>query len=223
MRPSIRLASLMQLKAIYIMTHDSIGLGEDGPTHQPVEHLSSLRSMPNLNVFRPADALETLGVFLNICKNRQTPSLVALSRQTLMLTNQTKSAEVSGGAYFLNYTQNADISIFASGSELSIAKEVCDSLTQKALKVNLISVPCMELFYSQDQEYIAKIIGNAKIKVAIEAASSLGWHKIIGANGLFFGVEEFGRSAPAQDVYSHFGLNPQNILQKIIAEYENRN
>jgi transketolase len=222
MRPGIRLSSLMSLGVIYIMTHDSIGLGEDGPTHQPVEHLSSLRSIANLNVFRPADATETIGAFEFACLNLNRPSLIVLSRQVLQNTQLTSSNLVSKGAYFLSNEADADVTIFATGSEIGLAKNVADLLKSNNIKINLVSVVCFNLFFEQDADYINTIIGNSKIKVAIEAASSYGWHRFIG-DGLFFGVETFGMSAPYQDLYNHFGLTAENIFRQIMKKYENRN
>jgi transketolase len=223
MRPAIRLSSLMGLGVIYVMTHDSIGLGEDGPTHQPVEHLSSLRSMPNLNIFRPADAVETIGAFEYACLNLDCPSLIVLTRQSVKKIGLTSIEAVYKGAYSVNNENFADISIFSSGSELSIANSVKNLLENNNLKVNLISVVSFELFFTQNSDYINSIIGNTKMMVAIEAASGFGWHRMIGSNGIFFGVSTFGKSAPYQDLYDYFGLTAEKIYQKIIQEYENRN
>jgi transketolase len=222
MRPGIRLSSLMNLKVIYIMTHDSIGLGEDGPTHQPIEHLSSLRSIPNLNIYRPADARETIGAFSHICANSSSPSLLALSRQTLPQVEGSCAAKVSKGAYFVKDNPSPDVVIFATGSELCIARDVCLLLERNNLKVSLISIVSFELFWLTSADYINQILQEAKIKVAIEAAASFGWHRLIGRNGMFFGLDEFGKSAPYQDLYSHFGLTAENIYQKIMQKYENR-
>jgi transketolase len=226
MRPAIRLASLMELAPIYIMTHDSIGLGEDGPTHQPVEHLASLRCMPNLNVYRPADFVESVGTFLHIAKNHNQPSLISLSRQTINNTGLTKAGEVSKGAYFLikhDAPKEDKITIFATGSEVSMAAEVVAKLAQQGITADLVSVPCVELFWLQEKSYINTMLNNSKFKVAIEAAASFGWHSIIGENGLFCGVSTFGKSAPASDVYNYFKLNATDITQTILTAYENRN
>jgi transketolase len=222
MRPSIRLSSLMSLGVIYIMTHDSIGLGEDGPTHQPIEHLSSLRSMPNLDVYRPADSRETIGAFSHVCAKLTGPSMLVLSRQSLRLVEGSCAKHVSKGAYFIKENIRPDVVIFATGSELSIADDVCALLEKRGLRVNLVSVVSFELFLVTSSDYIDRIIGDAKIKVAIEAAASFGWHLIIGKNGMFFGVDGFGKSGPYQDLYSYFGLTAKNIYQKIMQKYENR-
>jgi len=222
MRPSIRLSSLMNLRVIYIMTHDSIGLGPDGPTHQPIEHLSSLRSMPNLTLYRPADARETIGVFNHIFDEEAGPCLLALSRQALPPLKGSCSDQVSKGAYFIKENTSCDVVIFATGSELSLANEVCLLLEDAGLQVSLVSMVSFELFFASSTDYISRIIGQGRIKVAIEAAVSFGWHRLIGRDGMFFGLDEFGKSAPYQDLYSYFGLTAENICQKIMQKYENR-
>ncbi len=223
MRPAIRLASLMGLKVIYIMTHDSIGLGEDGPTHQPVEQLSSLRIIPNLKVFRPSDPCETTAAFMQICQSANHPNMIVLSRQILYNTGLSSMDGAMRGAYFLNQTPEAEISVFATGSEVYIAKQVVDLLIKDGLKVNLVSIISFELFFEQDEDYINQIVGSALIKVAIEAGIGSIWHKIIGSKGLFFGVQSFGKSAPCEDLYSYFGLTANNIYSHIKNKYENRN
>lgn len=219
MKPGMRLASLMQLGVIYIMTHDSIGVGQDGPTHQPVEHLTALRSIPGLCDFRPSDCLETIGAFEDALCNLSQPYLMALSRQNIKSTRLTKSK--SQGAYFIIKTQSPDITIFSNGSELPIAYKVCQLLKEDNFKVNLVSLVSFSLFLQQDKSYIQEIMGLNEIKVAIEAASSYPWHRFIGRDGLFFGIDTFGSSGPYEDLYKHFGLTPENIYEKI--KYESRN
>lgn len=219
MKPGMRLASLMRLGVIYIMTHDSIGVGQDGPTHQPVEHLTALRSIPGLCDLRPADRQETIGAFRHALSNLSQPYLMVLSRQNIKSTFLTKST--SQGAYFIIQNQNPDITIFSTGSELSIARDVCRLLEADNFKVNLVSLVSFNLFLQQDKKYIQEIMGSSEIKVAIEAASSYPWHRFIGRNGLFFGIDTFGLSGPYEDLYKHFGLTPENIYEKI--KYESRN
>ncbi len=220
MRPAIRLAALMQLKVIYVMTHDSIGVGEDGPTHQPIEHLASLRAMPNLLVLRPADAAETLECWKIALANEKGPSMLVLTRQNLPQIRKQLTAEnlCSKGAYVIQDSkQENPIGLFATGSELSIAMEVAAILNTAGHATKVISLPCFELFFQQSKEYITTITRGYKLKVAIEAASSFGWHKIIEEDGLFFGIDQFGASAPADKLYEYFGLNAENIANQILA------
>jgi len=221
MKPGMRLASLIKLGVIYIMTHDSIGVGQDGPTHQPIEHLTALRSVPGLCDFRPSDRSETIGAFEHALSNLTQPYLMALSRQNIKSTSLTSQEGVKRGAYFIIKNQHPDITIFSNGSELPIAHEVCKLLEKDNFKVNLVSLASFNLFLQQDTRYIQEILGTSEIKVAIEAALSYPWHRFIGANGLFFGMDTFGLSGPYEDLYEHFGLTPQNIYEKI--KYESRN
>ncbi|WP_341756051.1 MULTISPECIES: transketolase [unclassified Candidatus Tisiphia] len=222
MKPTIRLSSIMQQQVIYIMTHDSIGVGEDGPTHQPIEHLASFRSLPNMMVFRPADYLETTESWRIALSNKDRPSIIALTRQPVsQIVSRIISQNLcSKGGYMLsgNDQQIVDIAIFATGSELSIALEVKDILSKNGFSTNVISILCFELFFQQQPSYIQNILSNAKLKVAIEAATSFGWHRIIGENGMFFGMEQFGLSAPSTDLYSYFGLTASNISEKIMTK-----
>ncbi|MFP3018213.1 MAG: transketolase family protein, partial [Candidatus Tisiphia sp.] len=231
MKPSMRLSAIMQQQVIYIMTHDSIGVGEDGPTHQPVEHLASFRSLPNMMVLRPADYIETAESWRIALSNKQGPSVLTLTRQAVPQIIKIQKGEnqivshissqnlYSKGGYILsgNDQQTVDVANFATGSELSIALEVKDILSKNGFSVNVISILCFELFFKQPRSYTQNIL-NAKLKVAIEAASSFGWHRIIGENGLFFGVNQFGLSSCSEDVYSYFGLTASNILEKIMAK-----
>ncbi|RST67214.1 transketolase [Candidatus Aquarickettsia rohweri] len=222
LRPSIRLASLMKLPIILVFTHDSIGVGEDGPTHQPVEHLSSLRAIPNLNLFRPADAIETAECWELMIKQTSTPSAICLSRQNLpQLRNKININNVKNlvgfGAYILYQSREANsISIFASGSELSIAMDVAKNLEKKQIGCKVISVPCQEIFWEQSLEYQMAILCNNTLKIAIEAGNDQSWSKFIGPHGAFFGVENFGKSGKNSDVYSHFGLTVEKITKKIL-------
>ena len=222
-RPSIRLAALMKLPIILIFTHDSIGVGEDGPTHQPVEHLTTLRAIPNLNVFRPADAIETAECWELILQQRYTPSMLCLTRQNIVqvrnsLTTDNRENLVAYGAYILYQSSHHDtiISIFASGSEVSMALDVARNLEAQGIGCKVISVPCQELFWQQPLEYQTGILDSNTLKVAIEAGVEQSWSKIIGLHGLFCGVETFGKSAPYDDLYKYFELTAQKITEKIL-------
>ncbi|WHA05492.1 transketolase [Candidatus Bandiella numerosa] len=221
-RPSIRLAALMKLPVVLVFTHDSIGVGEDGPTHQPIEHLSALRVIPNLNVYRPADAIETAECWELILKETSTPAVLCLSRQNLpqlrnnINVNNTKNL-VAFGVYILYQSKEAhSISIFASGSELSIALDVAKNLEKNGIGSKVISVPCQELFWQQTLEYQMAILCNNTLKVAIEAGSEQSWSKIIGPHGAFFGMDDFGKSAPIEDLYKYFQLTVEKISKRIL-------
>ncbi|MBA8667507.1 transketolase [Holosporaceae bacterium 'Namur'] len=217
-RPAIRLSALMALRVIYVMTHDSIGLGEDGPTHQPVEHLAALRAIPNLLVFRPCDVIETLECW-DIALNQQgTPSVLALSRQNLpqLRKEYFKENHSASGAYIIKKEENKlKVTIFASGSEVSLALVVAGKLEEKGNGTRVISVPCMDLFKMQDKEYQVSLTCNNSLKVAIEAGVEQGWERLIGAHGIFIGMESFGESGMAAELFKHFGFDPENILNKI--------
>ncbi|MDF2964710.1 MAG: transketolase [Rickettsiaceae bacterium] len=222
MRPTIRLAALMQIPVIYIFTHDSIGVGEDGPTHQPIEHLASLRAIPNLNVLRPADIVETVECWDIALKSKHTPTLLALTRQKLPQLRGWSSSfnECKKGAYVISQStitnaQEVKVTIFATGSEVSLALEVQKLLEDNNFSTRVVSVPCLELFFKQPKDYIDNVIGNPTLRVAIEAACSFGWHKVIGEKGLFFGLDHFGASAPFEALMKHFGLEAQQIADKI--------
>lgn len=217
-RPAIRLAAMMKRQLVYVMTHDSIGLGEDGPTHQPVEHLPSLRCIPNLRVFRPCDDIETIECWQLALQSHASPSLLALTRQNLpRLRGNYESTNLSsyGGYILREYENELDVTIFATGSEVSIALEVAEKLEKSDLGVRVVSVPCIELLFEQDPEYVMMLTCNKSLKVAIEAAKGMGWERLIGSHGVFFGVEEFGHSAPYKDLYKFFGLEPGNIAARI--------
>ncbi|KAJ6645002.1 Transketolase [Pseudolycoriella hygida] len=222
MRPSMRLACLMRQQVIYILTHDSIGVGEDGPTHQPVEHLATLRALPGMNLFRPADYIETREAWRLALNSSQGPSVLALTRQVVpQISDKVVPAHFyQQGAYMLvgDHNKSPDITIFSTGSELSIALTTKEILQEKGFTANVVSLLCFELFFKQDVTYIRHILTNTGLKVAIEAGCSLGWHKIIGENGLFFGIESFGHSAPAAELYSYFALTPVSIAKQIFAK-----
>ncbi len=217
-KPSIRLSALMKQRVIYVMTHDSIGLGEDGPTHQPIEQLSGLRSIPNLNVFRPADTIETLECWQLALESLNAPSVIALTRQKLHQVRKefVKKNKCLNGAYELfRNNEKINLTIFASGSEINLAVEVSHKLATQNIYSKVISVPCINFFKKQTNNYKEKILNETKYKVSIEAASTDCWKNFVGSNGLCFGIDSFGKSAPYKDVFKHFGLTSDNIVKKI--------
>jgi transketolase len=218
-RPSIRLSAIMGQRVIYVMTHDSIGLGEDGPTHQPVEHLTALRVIPDLLVFRPADAVETLECW-QLAIEAQQPSILALSRQNLPALRVTDSAEnlAAKGAYVIAGDNDADAVIFATGSEVSIAVAALDLLKEKGITAKVVSVPSQELFARQSDAYKAEIFGKARARVAVEAGLGMSWGSFIGDKGRFVGMHGFGASAPAEALYELFGITPKGIVEAVTAQ-----
>jgi len=216
-KPSIRLSALMKQRVIYVMTHDSIGLGEDGPTHQPIEQLSGLRSIPNLNVFRPADRMETIECWEHALKSSKTPSILSLTRQNLdpIRKRYSRSNKCSFGAYeVLRTSKKIHLTIIASGSEVNLAIETSHKLAKDKIYSKVISMPCQDLFDLQSDSYKKKIINETKLKISIEAASTDCWKKYVGNNGLTFGIDTFGKSAPYKEIYKHFGLTAVNIANK---------
>ena len=216
-KPSIRLSALMKQKIIYVMTHDSIGLGEDGPTHQPVEQLSGLRSIPNLNVFRPADRMETIECWQLALESSKTPSVLSLTRQKLnpVRKKYSDTNKCSFGAYEVLRTNNKiNLTIMASGSEVNLAIETSLKLAKDKIYSKVISVPCQEIFDLQSKIYKQKILGETKFKISIEAASTDCWKKYVGIEGLTFGIDEFGKSAPYKEIYKYFRLTVENISKK---------
>ena len=216
---SIRLSAMMKKQVIYVFTHDSIGLGEDGPTHQPIEHLAGLRAIPNLNVFRPCDAIETYECWEIALSSSRTPSILALSRQNLPLIRDKYKINLSSrGAYILNKSKKAKLTIIASGSEVSIGYDIQKLLIEKNIFVNLVSIPCIEIFDSQSQKYKESILGKIP-KIIIEASSTQSWYKYLGKDDHVIGIDEFGESGKANDLFNHFGLTKEKILKKILNEY----
>ena len=215
-KPSIRLSALMQQKVIFVMTHDSIGLGEDGPTHQPIEQLSGLRAIPNLNVFRPADTIETYEAWELALESNKTPSVLALTRQKVepvrkVMDGQNKS---SLGAYEIYRTNDKiELTIFASGSEVGLAVEVSHKLATQNTHSKVISVPCQELFERQKDTYKNKILNETKNKISIEAGSTETWNKFIGEKGHAFGLSDFGKSAPYKEIFKSFKLTVDDIIE----------
>tara|TARA_Y100000816_G_scaffold112580_1_gene78766 strand:- start:1526 stop:3469 length:1944 start_codon:yes stop_codon:yes gene_type:complete len=217
-KPSIRLAAMMKQKVIYVFTHDSIGLGEDGPTHQPIEQLTSLRSIPNLNVFRPSDTIETFECWQLALESKDAPSVIALSRQGISpvrVINSTKN-ESSFGAYeILRTGDNIGLTILATGSETSLAIDVSHKLATENIYSKVISMPCHKIFDQQNESYKNKILNETKLVISIEASESSFWKKYTSNNGLNFGIDDFGKSAPYNEIYNHFELNSKSIIKKI--------
>jgi transketolase len=214
-RPAMRISALAHVPVIYIMTHDSIGLGEDGPTHQPVEHLASLRAMPNMRVFRPADAIETAECWQLALERPKGPTVLALSRQNLTPVRKEAHADnrCAHGAYELIAANGeAKVSIFASGSEVEIAVAAQKQLSERGIATRVVSVPSLELLLEQPEERRQTIVGKAPVKVAVEAAVRFGWDAVIGPDGGFVGMHSFGHSAPAKDLFKHFGITAEAVV-----------
>ena len=223
-KPSIRLSALMGLKVIYIFSHDSIGLGEDGPTHQPIEQLTGLRAIPNLNVFRPADINETLECWEIALKSNSTPSAIALSRQKVPYINPKNSKENKSekGAYVVNITSHeSNVTLVASGTEVELALKVQKNLKDNGIHSKVVSMPCMELFDKQSENYQNDILEENSLIVTLEAGSIMSWQKYISKNGINLGIDKFGESAPYKEVYNHLGLSEEkitNFIQKKLRE-----
>jgi len=217
LKPALRLSALMGLRVIYIFSHDSIGLGEDGPTHQPIEHLEHLRAIPNLNVFRPADINETLECWEIALKSKNNPSAIALSRQKLSYISEHKSGEnrCSRGAYVLKETSDSSVipTLIASGSEVEIALEAQEKLKSKNIDSRVVSVPCFDLFKNQSKNYQDNILGESSTKISIEASSQSGWKSTVGRLGTTLGLTTFGKSAPYKDIYKFFNLTSDEIVK----------
>jgi transketolase len=212
-------------RVIHVMTHDSIGLGEDGPTHQPVETLASLRAMPNLNVFRPCDAVETVECWQLALEGRETPSVLALTRQNLPQLRRTfdERNKCAAGAYEISPAEGAaqnqvQVSIFATGSEVSLAVEAQKLLAGKGVATRVVSVPCFELFLNAPEAARKAVIGDAPVKVGVEAAIRQGWDAIIGSDGAFVGMTGFGASAPYKDLYNHFGITAEKVAEAALSK-----
>jgi transketolase len=215
-RPAIRLGAMMGQRVVYVFTHDSIGLGEDGPTHQPVEHLAALRAIPNLLVFRPCDAVETLECWQLALQNRDRPSVLALTRQNLpQLRTGVDSDNICGmGAYEIAGPDGeTDISIFATGSEVALSVEAARLIAAKGISARVVSVPSFELFFEAPEPIRRRIIGNSRVNVGVEAGIRQGWDAIIGSDGLFVGMTGFGASAPYKDLYRHFGITAEAVAE----------
>ena len=217
-KPSIRLSAMMGQKVIFVFTHDSIGLGEDGPTHQPIEQLSALRSIPNLNVFRPTDTIETFECWQLALESKNTPSVIALTRQKTnpLRKDYSNINQCSKGAYEIMRTgEDINIILISSGSELDLACKISHKLATENIYSKVISMPCHEIFDLQNDNYKSEILTKNVMKVSIEASETSYWKKYTGTNGLNFGIDGFGKSAPYKDIYDHFKLNEENIVNKI--------
>jgi transketolase len=217
-RSAIRMSAIQHQRIIYVMTHDSIGLGEDGPTHQPIEHVMSLRAMPNVHMMRPGDAVETAECWELALNNTRGPSVLALSRQNLpqlrLVASDNKSAK---GAYVLADSPNAKVVLMATGSELHIAAAARDLLETKGIATRLVSMPCWELFEAQSEAYRESVLPSGTFKASVEAGVSLGWERYVGRGGLIFALDRFGASAPADRLYAEFGFTSNNIADSIAA------
>jgi transketolase len=219
-RPAIRLAALMGIRVVHVLTHDSIGLGEDGPTHQPVEHLAALRAIPNLLVFRPADTIEAMECWKLALEHRTSPSALALSRQkTPAVRTVAASENLSGrGAYEIRAASSeARVTLFGTGTELALALAAADTLEAEGTPTRVVSVPCFELFEQQDAKYQASVIGRGTVRVAVEAGIKQGWERFIGEDGAFIGMSSFGASAPAEVLYEKFGITTGAVIAAVQA------
>ncbi len=218
-RPAIRLAALMGLRAIYVMTHDSIGLGEDGPTHQPVEHVMSLRAMPNVNVFRPCDAVETAECWALSLKSKTTPSVLSLTRQGLKQQRLEHTDEnlCAKGGYVLHEAEGGDAKavIIATGSEVEIAAAARETLQADGVPTRVVSMPCTELFDAQDEDYKTTVLPRGTVRASIEAGTTFGWERYTGLNGVNIGMTTFGASAPADELYEHFGITADALVAAV--------
>ncbi len=216
LRPSMRLASLMGLHNIYVMTHDSIGVGEDGPTHQPIEQLASFRAMPNMLTFRPCDVVETAEAWALALEQENTPAILALSRQSLPLIRHDSKLNMSArGAYIIaGDAQKRQATLIATGSEVGLAVEARNKLKEEGIEVAVVSMPCAELFDAQDITYQEEILGQAP-RIAVEAASKFGWEKYVGLNGDIIGMDGFGASAPAAELYKYFGITLEEVVDAV--------
>ncbi|MEP1152257.1 MAG: transketolase [Balneola sp.] len=223
-RPSIRLAGLMETPSIYVMTHDSIGLGEDGPTHQPVEHLASLRAMPNVNVLRPGDANEVAYAWKSAIENTTTPSIIVLTRQNIPTYERTENNSaklVEKGAYILSDSdkETPDTILIGTGSEVSLAMEAKSMLIEKGIDARVVSMPSWELFQNQGASYIEEILPSSVTnRVSVEAGSTFGWGKWVGNTGVSIGIDSFGESAPYEELYEHFGITSEKIVEAVLAQ-----
>jgi transketolase len=219
-RPAIRLGALMGVRAIHVLTHDSIGLGEDGPTHQPVEHLAALRAIPNLNVFRPADTVEAMECWQIALQSKTTPSAMALSRQKTTAVRTVAATEnlSAKGAYEIKAASGeAKATLFGTGTELALALKAAETLEAEGVPTRVVSVPCFELFEQQDAAYQASVIGRGTVRVAVEAAIKQGWERFIGEDGAFVGMTGFGASAPAEVLYDKFGVTADAVVAAVKA------
>jgi transketolase len=218
-RPAIRLSAIQHARVVYVMTHDSIGLGEDGPTHQPVEHLMALRVIPNLDVYRPADTVETAECWALALERADGPSLLALSRQNLPQIREEAAENLCAkGAYRLRAAKAArKVVLIATGSEVEIALGVAEMLEAEGVGADVVSMPCWSRFDAQPAAYRRALLPEDALRVSIEAGTTIGWERYVGLDGLRIGLESFGASGPAPDLYEHFGLTPAKIAPRVLA------
>lgn len=210
MKNAIRMSALMELPVIYVFTHDSIGVGEDGPTHQPVEHLTGLRAMPGLDVFRPADAKETAAAFINAVKTNN-PTCIVESRQDLPILANSGEGALRGG-YVISDAKNFTGIIMASGSEVSLALDAQRILADRGIKVRVVSIPCFRLFDEQTENYRESVLPSSiRARVAVEAGSSMSWGKYVGMDGAYVCMDTFGKSAPAKELFEYYGFTAENV------------
>jgi transketolase len=220
MKPAIRLASLMKLHVIYVFTHDSIGLGEDGPTHQPIEQLASLRAVPNLTVIRPSDATETVEAWKTALSLVKGPVAIVLTRQKVPIIDRKKYPEADNlalGAYVISDPPDGDpeIIIIATGSEVHLALGAYEELLERGVKARVVSMPSQELFEQQEEEYRLKVLPpHVKLRIAVEAGSPLGWHKYVGVDGEVIGITGFGASAPYSVIFEKYGFTVKNVVSR---------
>jgi transketolase len=217
-RPAIRLSAIMKQRVVYVMSHDSIGLGEDGPTHQPIEHLASLRAMPNVNVFRPCDAVETAECWLAALQDKETPSILVLTRQGLKqarLKHTDENLSAKGGYVISEASRDATVVIIATGSEVEIAIEAQAELEAQGTSTRVVSMVCCEKFDEQDKAYKDSVLGIASVYASIEAGATHGWDKYVGRNGIKIGIDSFGASAPAKDLYQYFGVTKEKLVTSV--------
>jgi transketolase len=210
----------MGIRVVNVFTHDSIGLGEDGPTHQPVEHLASLRAMPNFYIWRPADSIETVECWQAALEREHSPSILALTRQSMPAVRLTHVAEnlcARGGYEVSPASGEAQVSIFASGSEVSMAVAAQAQLKEKGVAARVVSMPCFPAFFEQPEDYRRSVIGNAKVRIGVEAAVRFGWDAIIG-DGPFIGMKSFGESGPYKAVYQHFGITVEAVVEAALSK-----
>jgi transketolase len=216
MRPAMRMAALMGIRVIYVLTHDSIGLGEDGPTHQPIAHLASLRAMPNITVFRPADANETIIGWQQALKNENGPTCLVLTRQNLPVLDSKDVADAAKGGYVLVDDEGFEAIIIATGSEVEIAMEAKQKLNEQGKKVRVVSMPSTELFDAQSDDYKESVLpASCETRVAIEAGATLGWYKYVGLKGGVVGIDRFGASAPYKEIYERLGITSENLVKEV--------
>jgi transketolase len=219
-RNAIRLSALQQVRVVYVLTHDSIGLGEDGPTHQPVEQTMSLRLIPNLNVYRPADAIETAECWALALATPKTPSVLALTRQNLPpVRSDAGDNRCATGAYRLKAAGAArQVVLIATGSEVAVALDCAKELETQGIGADVVSMPCVELFEKQEARFRADLLPADVLKVSIEAGVTLGWERFVGSDGLTIGLDRFGASAPAEVLFKHFGFSAEAIVPKILSK-----